>query len=270
MGKDSFRTGSGLIDNYVHEVTEAWFGTNPEGADPNRVYLWMRGAAFVDGELYDEAYESRYSIGNGWEIVEDGAEVEHGNGPGTVFNRNSGIGRVINAIRDLGDDAIDLMASDHDPWQAAMWANKRYTMERRNFGTMKTEDGGLVDIEVPVPVAVEALDATPAKASGGRGRGRAKAADTPAKSSRRGGASEGSGGGGNSRKVTALRKKLHDFIIDKAYEDDDAGHGAFVEEVMEAYPQLNDDEYADLYAEALNPESDLWAAAMEELDASEG
>ena len=80
-GRETLESASGLLDDYQLTVAEAWFGTDDESEyNQDRIYLFLRGEATVDGEVVEEEYRERYSVGNGWEVVDEGRAIEHGSG----------------------------------------------------------------------------------------------------------------------------------------------------------------------------------------------
>lgn len=272
MGRDSFKTTSGFLEKYEHHVKVAWFGPNEdaEGERADDIFLHLVGPAVVDGDVEDDEYEARYRIGQGWEVVDEGAAVEHGSGR-SLFNRNSQLGRFIDAIAELGDTEIDLLADRGDATEAKVYVDLIYDIERKNYGTWTPRDGDgeARPIEVPVPIAVRSADAPKAR---GRGASKAKAAaeeegdedETPAPkpASRRRTATKATeeksdAKAPTARALTALRKKLVALAGEWEFEPDDeeAAFTEFTSEALESFPQLNDAGYEALFEEVLDIEA---------------
>ena len=111
MGKESWETTSGLLDDFTLNVAEAWFGEDEEN-DDERIYLFLRGLATDsdDGEE-SEDYRERFRVGTNWEVVDKGGAVENATGK-PKFNKNSGVGRLIRSM--VADQATaDALAEKH-------------------------------------------------------------------------------------------------------------------------------------------------------------
>lgn len=242
MAKSSWDTTSGLLDEFRFKVKEVWFGPN-EDSDRNedRIYANFRGEAFVDGELEDDEHVERYSVGSNWEVVEDGAEVENATGK-NQFNRNTGLGRLINALVGLGEDEAEFLAARGEAYEASTFDGLTMEMERMLVSSFTTDDGDEVEWYLALPVSIELK---PAK---------------KAKKAKKGGSGKASRAKGKGSKAPSLRSDIIDF----AAEFDADEHDEFVDQVLDedvfsrAEEIQEDDE---LHAEVLDADSKLWAKA---------
>ncbi len=69
MGKESWETTSGLLDDFTLNVAEAWFGEDEEN-DDERIYLFLRGLATDsdDGEESEDG-KGEGEVGNGFKAT---------------------------------------------------------------------------------------------------------------------------------------------------------------------------------------------------------
>lgn len=237
---DSWTTESGLLEEYSFKVEEAWFGNNPDNErDPDKIYLHLRGEAKIDGEVVDDEHTELYSVGNNWEVVEDGAEVENATGKNR-FNQNAGIGRLINALVALGDDVAAYLAKKGEAYEAATFDGLVMEMEDAIVSKFQTDDGEDVEWHLRLPVKVKMK----AKKKGGSGK-----------------ASRGKSKGGSKKtKKSSLRSDVIEFANEFSTDE----HDEFVDQVLDedvfdkAEAITEDDE---LHAEILDPDSELWDEA---------
>lgn len=238
--KTSWDTESGLLDEYHFDVKEAWFGNDEEVDNPDdRVFLFLRGEAFVDGELEDDEHRERYSTGKNWEAVEDGAEVENATGKNR-FNQNAGIGRLINALVGLGKEEAKYLAKRGDAYEAATFNGLSMDMERKVVSKWVDDDTGEeVEWSLALPVSLDM------KAKG--------------KKAKKGGSGKASRAKGKG-KTPSLRSDIIDF----AAEFDEDEHDDFVDQVLDDEVFARADEIQEddeLHAEVLDADSKLWAKA---------
>lgn len=241
MAKSSWDTTSGLLDEFRFNVKEVWFGPNEDSErDDERIFANLRGEAFVDGELEDDEHVERYSVGSNWEVVEDGAEVENATGK-NQFNRNTGLGRLINALVALGEDEAEFLADRGEAYEASTFDGLVMEMERKLVSTFTSDDGEEVEWYLALPVA---LDLKPKKKG---------------KKSKKGGSGKASRAKGKGSKPS-----LRSDIIDFASEFDEDEHDDFVDQVLDDEVFARADEIAEddeLHAEVLDADSKLWAKA---------
>lgn len=244
--KTSWDTESGLLDEYKFIVKEAWFGNDEEVENPDdRVFLFLRGEAFVDGELEDDEHRERYSTGKNWEAVEDGAEAENATGKNR-FNQNAGIGRLINALVGLGEDEADFLASRGEAYEAATFEGLTMDMERKVVSKWTDDETGEeVEWSLALPVALDMDSGKKSKKKGGKKGGSGKASRAKGK---------------GKSKTPSLRSDIVDFAAE--FNEDE--HDEFVDQVLDddvfdrASEIFDDDE---LHAEVLDADSKLWAKA---------
>lgn len=263
----SWKTTSGLLDDFDFTIEEAWFGVNERFGDA--LLLNLRGIAEQEGEVVDEEHTLLYSTGDGWEAGKGGREAQHGAGR-TTFVNNTNIGRLIDAIVALGDDVIEVLSSRGETYEADTWEGLRFHIERKQFSYRNRETGEQVTYEVPLPTdflgEAEAGEETPKKAPAKKGttgtrKSRAKKEpesepepeeEAPAKKPRKPRAKKGN---------AALRSAI--LFEAGEYEFDD--HADFVEWAFdpEQFTQAEDlqaDE--ELSAEALDEDGNLWQEVL--------
>jgi len=233
--QDAWTTESGLLDDFDLVVTETWFGDDEEN-DDERIFLFLRGEAFQEGELVEEEYRERYSCGKNWDPIDDGAAVENSTGRNR-FNRNSGVGRLIDALVDPeGVDAAALLKERGQPSKAATFNKLTIHFEREVVSRWTNDDGEHLTWELPLPTSVEA---TPKK----KGKGKSsKKADS------------------RSKKKNSLRADVIDF----ATEFDVDEHDKFVDQVLDPDVFTNAELIEadpELHAEVLTDGSKLWKKA---------
>lgn len=250
----SWKTSSGLLDDFDFSIEEAWFGTNEKFGDT--VLLNLRGIAEqeVDGDMVvvDDEHLLLYSCGDGWEAAKGGREAAHAAGK-TTFTNNSNMGRLIDAVVGLGDDAIDELSSRGESYEADTWEGLKFHIERKTFSFRNRETGEQVNYEVPLPTDFlgtfdpEEEEAPKKKSSSKKG----------SKSSKRG--SRGS------RRKKADNSDLRDAVVEFAAQYED--HADFVEEVFDPdefdqAEELQNDE--ELSADVLDEDGEIWTESREE------
>lgn len=237
---ESWETSSGLLDDYVLTIEQAWFAKPSEYREGKQTVLVIRGTATDpedEDEVLDDEKQSYYSLGDGWEPDDGGESATHGSGK-TKLNENSSMGRLINAAVGLGDDVISELKSRGPALQAATWRGLRFRFERVEFDftNRRTGESGSYSVDLPTEFLGidDAADAANQKASARKGaaKGRTKAAATetteeaeaPAASSggRRRRSSKPEAGGDN-----ALRQAVIQFAAE--WED----HSSFMEAVLD-------------------------------------
>jgi len=233
MSVDDWGTTSGLLDDFDLKVKNAWYGPDEESDNQEKIFLFLSGPAYQDGEEIDEEYSERFGTGKGWEVVDEGAAVEHGSGR-NKFIRSSGVGRLIDTAVGLGDDVAELLGSRGAPYEAKVFDGLTIHFERRVVSKWKNDDGDEIVWEMPLPTSIVATKSKvkgKGKAKGkGKGKGHAKASSS---SKPKADVSE-----------KALRRKLLKLADD--YEDFDE----FVDAALEAYPEVED--FDDLHADLLD------------------
>lgn len=239
-GRETLESASGLLDDYQLTVAEAWFGTDDESEyNQDRIYLFLRGEATVDGEVVEEEYRERYSVGNGWEVVDEGRAIEHGSGKNKT-RRGSGhfwlVAGVVSAFEAAGEkDALYDRVDEHGTNEADFWEGLVIDFERKVVSTFKDNDGNDRDFEVPMAVGI----------SIGGGKKKAKG-----KSKAKSGKAKGDD------PELKLRKKL--VKLAGTFDEDD--HDDFVEAALEKHGDALSD-FDELHAEMLDEDEELWAEA---------
>lgn len=147
----SWETETGLLDDFDHTVTEAWYGTDDGYMNGTRLLLNLRGPASENGEVVDPEYKLMFSCGDGWEAINGGAGAEHVGGK-TKFNANSAIGRVINALKSNTPEVFDALQKKGDALESQVWENLNLHWKRMKVSEFKNADGELVEVVMPIPV----------------------------------------------------------------------------------------------------------------------
>lgn len=277
MGREAFKTASGLLDDYDLWVESAWFAKDKRfggGKDP---ILHLRGQALIDDEVVNEEETLLYGCGQGWEITNGGQGVSHPSGK-VQFTNNSNLGRLLDALDELGNEPLDTMAERGNPTDAEVYLGVGLHMERQQFTFKDKKTGESTQYEVPLPTTflgfADADSAAPAKAASApkkaAGTPAKKAATPPAKKAAAPGAKKAGAPAkkGPAKKVEEPEEgNLRTDVVEyaKLYTADE--HAQFVDAVYDAdyFPradELQQDEV--LAAEVLDPDSQLWADAHEE------
>lgn len=188
---DSWKTTSGLLEEYEMTLGEVWFGKDPQYQDGKATIFIVRGDAELNGELLEEEKRNFYSVGDGWEPDDGGDTVKHGSGK-TQFNANSSFGKFItHAIEALGD-GVEEFAERGETYEADTWRDTRWRFERKTFefNDRETKEKREYSVELPVEFLgyEDGEEEAPApKAPRSRGKTAAKAEEkaAPAAGSRR-------------------------------------------------------------------------------------
>ncbi|KKN17445.1 hypothetical protein LCGC14_0965740 [marine sediment metagenome] len=270
----SWKTGSGLLDDFRFTIEEAWFSTHEKYGDA--VLLFLRGFAEQqddDGNLVvvDDEQTLQYSTGDGWEITSGGREVTHAAGK-TTFVNNTNMGRLIDAVVGLGDEVIEELGSRGETYEADTWENLIFHVERKSFSYKDRDTEEKVSYEVPLPIDFlgvhepEEEEKPKAKPKGkgrgtsakggakGKGRGKAKAEEESESESEPEEESKPKGRG-RKKKTPTLEEAVMEFAAD--FED----HAAFLEDVFDGEKfgradELSDDE--ELSANVLDEDGSVW------------
>lgn len=273
----SWKTGSGLLDDFVMTIEEAWFGTNEKFGDA--VLLNVRGFAEQENEegnleVVDDEHTLLYSCGDGWEVAKGGREANHAAGK-TTFIKNTNMGRLIDAVVGLGGDVVKEMGSRGDTFEADTWEGLVFHIERKQFSYKDRETEEVISYEVPLPVdfigVYESEEEEKPKAKGkakskGRGTGsktKAKAEPEPEEDADDEPEEKPKAKGRGRKKKVTLREAVTTFAGD--YED----HADFLEEVFDPdvfdrAEELQEDE--ELSAEVLDEDGAVWVDSGDDED----
>lgn len=253
----SWDTTSGLMDGRMEEVTAAWFGENEESERAgDKLYLHLQGNLYEEGaDVPVEDHILRLSIGSGFEVYEEGAEVEHGSGK-NQFNRNTGIGRFIDSIKalDNADEVFAYLGERGEATQATTFEGLSFTYENVNF-PFTNDDGENVDYYVPQITEFEVPGAK-------KTRGKAKSTtrkSTTKKSTTRKKAPAKKAPAKKSRAKKSDEDVLKDKLVELAGEFED--HEEFVEAALEEFPEV--EEFDDLHVDLMDEDGEIWTTAGE-------
>jgi len=137
----SWDTSTGLLESFQLEVQEAWFGTNDKYNQGNTLLLNLKGPASVDGDVVDPEHHLMLSCGDKWKAAQGGAAAVNTTGSES-FNNQSAVGKLIDGIKDLGADAIAVMRTRGESFEADTWNNVVIDFERVKTGTFKDRNTG--------------------------------------------------------------------------------------------------------------------------------
>ncbi len=245
MGKESWETTSGLLDNFALNVEEAWFGEDEEN-DDERIYLFLRGLATDsdDGEE-SEDYRERFRVGTNWEVVDKGGAVENATGK-PKFNKNSGVGRLIRSMV-ANQATADALAERGDATEAETYIGLTIHLERIEQTPFENDDGDKVEWNI-----LSAVEVTFPKK-------KKKATSKKDEKDKKAGGS-GKADKGEDSKSKGLKKTVIAFA--GLFGDDE--HITFVEQVLDAdtfpaAPDIEDDD--ELHADVLDDEGKVWTKA---------
>jgi hypothetical protein len=219
MGKESFQTSTGLIDDVDIEVVGAHFGINPDYNPDTLLLIWECTTDDPDVPEVDLSF----SLGAGWETFDGGKTATHERGK-TKFSRRSHYGMVIDrCVKQFGME--DFLGDRGDSWEADIWVGLRFHMERESvdYG----DDIGKKEKALPTAYLGVAGETKPQQEMGQTGQ--------------KTGAPTFDGLDRLTASVTVMAKKAAD-------------HNSFIDAVMDKYPQIaEDDAYEELYTDILDP-----------------
>lgn len=174
---------SGLVDKFTGTIDEAKFLTDLEYRDGEVPLLSL---TFVniendEGVNIDELTE-RWSIGNGWDVVDGGKGVEREDGnKNKKFHKRTKYGMMISAIMRLDGTVLKDLQGRGSPTEAGVWEGMRFTIERQEV------NGGpeIGTYEVLIPTSYHGIEggsgsAKPAKKAAAK-KAAASGSDTAAR-----------------------------------------------------------------------------------------
>ncbi len=244
MGKETWETTSGLLDDFMLQVDEAWFGEDEEN-DDERIYLFFRGTATDedDGEEIED-YRERFRVGENWEVVDKGAGVENATGK-HKYNKNSGLGRLIRSMVADGDTA-EALAERGDANLAETFIGLTIHLVRIEQTPFENDDGDMVEWNILSAAGVEFPD------------------EKKSKKDKKDKGDKGDSGKADKGEKKSKGGSLRKTVIAFAGQFGDDEHTTFVEQVLDAdtFPAASDIEDNDeLHAEVLDDEGKVWSKA---------
>lgn len=229
---DSWKVGSGLLDDFWMTIGSAWFGTDATYQGGKSTILKLQGEAEIDDKVVDEEHTMFYSVGDGWSAVQNGRAITHSAGT-TYFNKQSNAGKLVNAVLEMPDALAAFKERGHNPTDADAWEGARFRFESKTFKfkDRETKEEREYDVSLPVEFAGFVDDEAETKPAKKSAKAPAAAADTPATPGRR-------RRGANASDNGALRNAVVQFAAD--WEDD--AHSDFVTAVFDPkeFPQAED------------------------------
>lgn len=140
MPTDAWDLSSGLVDTFDGTVTDAWFTFDDSYNNGETCVLKLVVKADNPGTFPGENTTTiLYPLGKGWDIADKGVKCEHESGKQQNFHKNSGMGLLINAARDIG--LVDKWREqDATPFDARIWIGVHCEWHNTEF-TFTTKDG---------------------------------------------------------------------------------------------------------------------------------
>lgn len=233
---DPWGTSTGLLDNFDFDVERAWFG-EVEDSDSERLYLFLQGLAVDDEDEEYEDHVERYSLGKGWEVIDDGKEVETASRSG-VYNESTGIGHFILSMLALGEEEEKFIKGRGRPTKAKTFKGLKMHMVGRVVSEWEDTNnpGTMIKWSLNLPTSL--------KMKKGKKKGKA----TPKAKS----------------KAKSSSKKFRGEVVEFAGQFEKDEHDDFVnqvldEDIFDKADRITDND--ELHAEVLDPDSDLWEEA---------
>lgn len=128
---NSWETSTGLLDEYTGEVIDAHFGYKEEYQNGEALLLFLEiqtgDPEIGEGGILTE----QWPVGKGWETGDKGKTATHESGKPKKFNGNSGIGVLIDSIRDAGGIAV--LAKKGEANEAASYVGLNATFTRKEY-----------------------------------------------------------------------------------------------------------------------------------------
>jgi len=167
---DPWATSTGLLESYTGKIVDAIFAFDPSYNNGQALLLKLDintgDAEIGEGGIVSE----QYSVGKGWDTQDGGKSTFHESNQARNFNVNSGVGLLLESIRDAGGMPA-LQAKGTLPTEASTWVGGTYSFERKEF-SFKTSEGKdqeyarkLVTSVLPEGAAQDAPAPAPAPAS---------------------------------------------------------------------------------------------------------
>lgn len=148
VDNNDWGTDSGLIENYILTVEDAWFTTDARYNNGESLLLKWKGSAvdadtgealkFGKDEDEDEV-EVSFPVGKNWDTNDGGKTAVNEGGKGK-FNKNSAYGKIIDRAlaskKDGGFDIGHILQDRGRPQQADVWKGLKFLMkyEETNYG----------------------------------------------------------------------------------------------------------------------------------------
>lgn len=129
---DTFELSSGLIEDYTGTITDAWFGYDAMYNAGGTCLLKLVVQA-DDKTLFDGGETTQiYTVGEGFEPTNNGAQVAHESGKQKNFNKQSGMGLLIQSVADI-DGGLDILRERGTAFDAGIWKGLRVEFYAKEF-----------------------------------------------------------------------------------------------------------------------------------------
>lgn len=149
---DPYTTTTGLFSDYVGTVQESWFAMSERGVLELHLKMLVK-----DSDEYPE-WEERYGCGQDWQCVDGGNTAENARGVNKGFNKNSGYGKFLEALKGL--KAVDDLKKQGrvDPRKADNWIGCKLKMGAQTGEFEDKLTGQKVEWSKNYPVAYLGID----------------------------------------------------------------------------------------------------------------
>jgi hypothetical protein len=129
---DTFELSSGLIDDYTGTITDAYFGYDAAYNNGGTCLLKLVVSA-DDKTLFDGGETTQiYTVGEGFEPINNGAQVAHESGKTKNFNKQSGIGLLIQSVSEI-DGGLDILRGRGEAFDANIWKGLHVEFYAKEF-----------------------------------------------------------------------------------------------------------------------------------------
>lgn len=176
----SWDTTSGLLETFQIDVKEAWFGTNDKYQSGKTLLLNFKGSASVEGDVVDPEHHIWFGCGDKWKAGQGGAVAVNTAGA-EKFQEQSGLGKLIDGIKDLDPEMRDQMMGRGETYESDTWVGLIIDLDRQKTGEFKDKATGEMRERydyIPQALAIsDDTDSAPAPAAkSNSGGGKAAAA----------------------------------------------------------------------------------------------
>jgi hypothetical protein len=129
---DTFELSSGLIEDYTGTITDAYFGFDAAYNNGGTCLLKLVVSA-DDKTLFDGGETTQiYTVGEGFEPTNGGAQVAHESGKQKNFNKQSGVGLLIQSVADI-DGGLDILRERGTAFDAGIWKGLHVEFYAKEF-----------------------------------------------------------------------------------------------------------------------------------------
>jgi hypothetical protein len=129
---DTFELSSGLIEDYTGTISDAYFGFDAAYNNGGTCLLKLVVSA-DDKTMFDGGETTQiYTVGEGFEPINGGAQVAHESGKQKNFNKQSGVGLLIQSVADI-DGGLDILRERGTAFDAGIWKGLHVEFYAKEF-----------------------------------------------------------------------------------------------------------------------------------------